>query len=296
MADKQASRTAVLVCQGRAAGNGRMAPERFGDDVAAHLLLPDERALVDRVRAGDPPADWRDRMAYELLAATAAVLVPRTVAIDDAVRAQGNSQLVILGAGLDGRAWRMADLAGVDVFEVDHPASQQNKRERVGELAPVAKSVTYVPVDFGRDTLATALAQAGFRTAEPATWIWEGVLPYLTRVETERTLDAVADLSAPGSRLIATYPTPNRAARLGRLALRVFSKVAGRQDPLRHERHVSAWTVEQMRALLVARGFRVTSDEHLLTVARELSLEIRQSRMYGLGRVVIADKPDLRAE
>src|SRR4029078_7880814 len=57
----------------------------------------------------------------------------RTAAIDDAVRdaiASGAKQLVIVGAGYDGRAWRMPELTGVKVFEVDHPATQREKRAR----------------------------------------------------------------------------------------------------------------------------------------------------------------------
>lgn len=289
--DKQASRTAVLVCQARAVGDCRMAPDRFGDEVAARLLRPDERVVVERVRSGEVPRPWRDRIDYELVAATASVLVTRTVFIDETVRAQANPQLVIPGAGLDGRAWRMPELAGADVFEIDHPASQRDKRERIGELTPVAKSLTFVPVDFGRDELGKALADAGFRD-EPATWIWEGVLPYLTRAATERTLDAVAEVSAPGSCLIATYQPSNRQARLGRLLLRGIGRVAGARDPLRNEPHVSAWTTEHMRELLGAQGFRIVADEDLLTTARQLSIPIRPSQRYGLGRVVVADLPN----
>jgi len=75
-------------------------------------------------------------------------MAPRTIAIDDAVRARLNPQLVILGAGLDGRAWRMGELAAVEVFKVDHPASQEDKRLRVGALQLKAKSIRFVALDF----------------------------------------------------------------------------------------------------------------------------------------------------
>lgn len=55
-------------------------------------------------------------------------MVPRTIAIDEAVRARPAPQVVILGAGLDARAWRMKELAGVDMFEVDHPPSQHESK------------------------------------------------------------------------------------------------------------------------------------------------------------------------
>ncbi|MGV9676857.1 class I SAM-dependent methyltransferase [Nocardia sp. NPDC003482] len=290
MTEKKASWTAVLVCQGRAVADGRLAVGRFADPVAVRLLRPDERAAVDRARAGEQPRGWRERMEYELLGGTAGVLAVRTVVIDDAVRAQGNSQLVLLGAGLDARAWRMSELAEVDVFEVDHPASQADKRDRVDGLTPVARSLTHVAVEFGRDALDSALRSAGFRDALPTTWIWEGVLPYLTDAQVAATLTVVADLSAPGSRLIATYPTRNRLAGLGRHALRLFTRLTGGGDPLRHEPHLSTWSPQEMRALLNDHGLTVTDDRELFGAATELGIPVPQSRAYGLGRAVIADK------
>ncbi|RDI67271.1 class I SAM-dependent methyltransferase [Nocardia pseudobrasiliensis] len=291
MADKQASRTAVMVCQGRAIADGRLAVGRFADPIAMRLLRADERAVVEGVRAGTPPRSGRDRIEYGLLGSVATVLATRTVPIDEAVRAQGNSQLVILGAGLDARAWRMPELADVEVFEVDHPASQANKRDRVDGLEPIAKSVTYVPVDFTRDQLDSALRSAGFRESVPTTWIWEGVLNYLTAAAVASTLTVISELSSPGSRLIATYPTPSHFRRLGPLLLRVSSKLAGAQNPLRNEPQLSAWTPEQMRELVEAHGLVVSADLNLLAVADELSVAMNRARVHGLGRAVVADKP-----
>jgi methyltransferase (TIGR00027 family) len=182
----RASRTAVLVCQGRAAAHGRIAGGRFADPVAMALLRDDERVAVQWVRGGVPPKGWGGRVEFEMVRASAEVIVPRTVAIDDAVRTRLVPQLVIVGAGLDDRAWRMPELATVDLFEIDHPASQRDKRSRVADLRPLAKSVRFVPVDFTRDRLDTALASAGHRPEEVTTWIWEGVVPYLSRAAADR--------------------------------------------------------------------------------------------------------------
>ncbi|MGL1806969.1 class I SAM-dependent methyltransferase, partial [Vibrio parahaemolyticus] len=62
-------------------------------------------------------------------------------------------QVVLLGAGLDSRAFRLPGLSDIAVFEVDHPASQQYKRSCIAGLTPVAKSLTYVTVDFEKDKL-----------------------------------------------------------------------------------------------------------------------------------------------
>ena len=120
---KEASRTAVLVCQARAVANDRLAIGRFRDPVAAHLLRDAERVAIDRARSGATPDSWGERLEARILNLNTTVLVLRTVVIDDAVRAKANPQLVILGAGLDARAYRLPELAEVDVYEVDHPAS-----------------------------------------------------------------------------------------------------------------------------------------------------------------------------
>lgn len=115
---------------------------------------------------------------------------------------------MILGAGLDGRAWRMAELEGGIVFEVDHPASQRDKRARCERVKPTAREVCFVPVDFARDDLAGALASAGHDPMRATTWIWEGVVMYLDRRDTEATLRVVQARSSLGSRLIIAYHQP----------------------------------------------------------------------------------------
>jgi O-methyltransferase involved in polyketide biosynthesis len=74
------------------------------------------------------PKAFGERIEFEFVRAVADVLAPRSIVIDDALKARLNPQLVILGAGLDGRAWRMRELAAADVFELDHPTSQEDKR------------------------------------------------------------------------------------------------------------------------------------------------------------------------
>ena len=102
-------------------------------------------------------------MAYELLWRTGILMVPRTVAIDAAVREHGATQVVVLGAGLDARAWRMPELAGATVVEVDHPASQRDKQRRLGDLSPTARAVVPVPVDLSREPLAPGPRAGGLR-------------------------------------------------------------------------------------------------------------------------------------
>jgi methyltransferase (TIGR00027 family) len=285
MSADRASHTAVLVCQARAAANERVAPGRFADPTALSLLREAERELVRRVREGTPPAGWRARIEYEMVRGSAELLVPRTIAIDDAVREGPRAQVVILGAGLDGRAWRMTELYESDTYEVDQPVSQRDKRERAVALGD--RQPHFVPVEFGRDDLAATLEAAGHRADLPTTWVWEGVVPYLTPDEVRHTLDEVAARSGPGSRLIVHYQA-DAAATLA--ALRAFTVLARRASPWRNEPWRSTWTAEQMRELLTERGFRVVRDDDLLTLAAALPMKLGQRGPLRNGRVAVADR------
>jgi methyltransferase (TIGR00027 family) len=182
----------------------------------------------------------------------------RTRAIDDAVRtstASGTRQLVILGAGLDARAWRMPELSRATVFEIDHPATQTYKRARTATRAPMAKEVRFVPVDFERERLSLALEAAGHDRDAKTFWIWEGVTPYLFPRAIRASLLDIAVRSALGSRLAVTYGTP-RGTSLGGGAVRL-AQISFRAigEPLR-----GLMTTDAMASELVAAGFDGVED------------------------------------
>lgn len=134
----------------------------------------------------------------------------RTDAIDAASRtavSAGASQLVILGAGLDARAYRMRELAPLAVLEVDIGSTQAIKRRWAHGRAPLSREHRFVEVDFGKDALDARLLEEGFDPSARTLWIWEGVTPYLPREAIEASLAVIARLSAPGSRALVTYVT-----------------------------------------------------------------------------------------
>ena len=182
----------------------------------------------------------------------------RTLAIDAALREAvegGVRQLVVLGAGLDARAWRMPELAETRVYEIDHPSTQAYKRARVGERSPSAKEVRFVAVDFAKDSLMEAMERSGHDAKAPTFWLWEGVTPYLPLEAIRATLAAVASRSAEGSRIAVTYGTPQgsplgaTAVRAARWAFRVIGEaLLGLLSP------------EVMHAELADVGFRLLED------------------------------------
>src|SRR6201999_3749816 len=104
-------KTANYIALGRALAEVA-APETGFSDVTAYALLPAEaRERVDRFRSGQKPRGVRQKLERALLLPFSAGMAVRSLAIDEAVRAARNPQVVILGAGLDGRAWRMTELA-----------------------------------------------------------------------------------------------------------------------------------------------------------------------------------------
>ncbi len=144
----------------------------------------------------------------------------RTRYLDDCVtRAldRGIAQVAILGAGLDTRAVRLGR-SGVRFFEVDQPASQADKRERVSKFEGYPlDAATFVPCDFERDDFVQRLADAGFDRRAPACLVWEGVVYYLAEDAARSTLGRVASALEPRSLLIFDYLNSHMAKSSPRL-------------------------------------------------------------------------------
>lgn len=247
---ERASRTAVMVAYGRAlADAGASHVPEFRDPTARAFLSG--KLLRHLAKREAEVRQARETSGLAFARVSADLMALRTWAIDAAVRAavaNGTDQLVILGAGLDGRAWRMPELAGVRVFEVDHPATQTFKRRRVDALPPAIAKVTFVATDFERESLDTVLAAAGHNAHRPTCWIWEGVIMYLTPQVVRSTLAKIGNRSTPGSTLIINYHTSMRGF-LVRLILRAIG------EPVK-----SKWSPKEMEEALNAVGFEVVED------------------------------------
>lgn len=116
----------------------------------------------------------------------------------------GLDELVLLGAGLDSRPYRLANrLRGLRVFEVDHPASQATKRSRLRRLSVEQSSnVSFVPLDFTRDDLPGEMARAGHDERAATLFIWSGVSPYLPEEAVRATLSWVGAHTSPRTSIV----------------------------------------------------------------------------------------------
>jgi methyltransferase (TIGR00027 family) len=135
--------------------------------------------------------------------------IARTWLIDDAIRGalrdDNVTQVVILGAGFDCRAYRLSELEQARVFEVDHPNTLAEKCARLQDSGVrVPQSVRFVKIDLNRETLREPLAAAGLEFSRPALFLWEGVTNYLTAESVDAVLCFVASCAA-GTRLVFTY-------------------------------------------------------------------------------------------
>lgn len=153
-------------------------------------------------------------------------LAVRTRLFDDYVlkrTREGIRQYVILGAGLDSRAYRFADqLSGIRIFEVDHPLSQAVKKQRTAKyFGRLSGQVHYVPVDFTKDDMLTCLINAGYDPNLPTVFTLEGVVMYLDEVSVRKTLSVIQEHSGAGSSVMFDYVYA--AALDGRLKSRVIS-------------------------------------------------------------------------
>jgi methyltransferase (TIGR00027 family) len=245
----RASKTALGVAIRRAAHQLVDLPPVLDDPLAVRLVGAGYRGKMGRAahRVG------RDLRCF--VAARSRYVEDR---LAEAV-ARGVEQYVILGAGLETFAYRNPH-AGLRVFEVDLPATQEMKRAMLA-AAEIAEPETlkFVPLDFEHQRLAEELAGAGFDAGRSAFFGWLGVTPYLTPEAFGATLRTIAGLPTASGVGFDYALEPERLNAAGRTAHDALAeRVAAAGEPLR-----LFFTLERMEAELRDAGF--TSVEQLDT-------------------------------
>ena len=248
MKPSEPSRTALLIARQR----------------AAHQLLDDGSILYDPFAMKILCKDEKDVLgfanAHPLASIGRLFTAARSRIAEDALSeavAGGVRQIVVLGAGLDTFGLRNPHGARqLRVYEVDHPATQAWKRQRLAEAQlAVPAWLVFVPIDFEQDNLGKQLAGAGFQQNSRAFFTWLGVVPYLTRKAIVSTLDYIS--SVQDSEVVFDYMESTQA----------FSKemgelVAKRTEQLEKvgERWASHFEPTDMGEVLRSHGFSEIED------------------------------------
>jgi methyltransferase (TIGR00027 family) len=201
--------------------------------------------------------------------------------------ARGVRQVVVLGAGLDTFSLRnpYAEL-GVRVFEVDYPATQEWKRELLKQAGlAIPASLTFAPVDFERQSLAEALAAAGFAAARPAFFQWLGVVPYLTREAISLTLDFVAAVSE--SEVVFDYAEPleNYSDERRAHVMAVAERAAARGEPW-----LSLFDPAELAGMLSDKRFGAIEDLGMAEIADRFYGDLKQGIAIGPGAHLVRAK------
>jgi methyltransferase (TIGR00027 family) len=250
IANGQPSLTALTAAAARAAHlivDGK--PVIFADTLAEAMLGE---------RAEEFIAYHRAHGTHPVLAGARTQVTCRSRYAEDSLArgiGRGIGQYVLLGAGLDSFAYRSPLAGRVRVFEIDHPATQEHKR-RARSVGAAPDGVTFVPVDFTRDSLADALGRAGFDAARPAFVSWLGVTMYLESSAIEATVSVLGGF-APGSEIVVDYMLP---AGLRDAAGQAYADLVGQVAAERGEPWLSAFAPEAMAALLARHGFGPARD------------------------------------
>jgi len=175
--------------------------------------------------------------------------------VDDVMRAEladGAQQIVVLGAGFDTRAYRLAH-SDVTVFEVDHPDTQADKRQSLADLVVAfPTNIRFVPVDFDIDDLGERLLAAGYDGAKHTVFIWQGVIPYLTQAGVDHTLAFVVRNRHPQSLLVFDYGYVENKRQMSWF-VRLYTSLV-------REKMLFGFPRDGLAAYLTPRGFDVVSN------------------------------------
>ena len=209
-----------------------------------------------------PPEILRATLPDELLARSPAFanVITRTRYTEDALQTavkRGVGQYVLIGAGFDSFALRMPPFARqLQIFELDHPATQELKLRRIRECAvPVASNVHFIAVNFADSSVADALAQSVFRSDRLSFFSWLGVTMYLTREANTATLKSVSSCAPAGSELVFTYMDEHVFASKSESFLAFKERVAAMGEPF-----LSGFDPGKLSMDLAACGFELLED------------------------------------
>jgi methyltransferase (TIGR00027 family) len=248
MQQGEPSRTALAAAAHRAAHQILEGGRIFSDPLAVRILGRDAESIAREAEAEPSRRGMRLFIAVRTRFAEDAL----ETAVEGGVR-----QLVVLGAGLDTYAYRSPFCDRLRIFEVDHPATQAWKQQRLEDAAiPLPRALIFASVDFERQTLEEGILAAGFDRHLPAFFTWLGVVPYLTATAMWDTLEFVASLPG-GTQVVFDYANPpeSLAPEMRLEHDRRAARVAGLGEPWKNY-----WQSRDLHVGLSSRGFTEIED------------------------------------
>jgi len=272
------SRTALMVARQRAAHQVLDHGSILHDPFAMKILSEDERDVLQF--ANENPLASIGRLFTTARSRIAEDALSRAVE-------RGVRQIVVLGAGLDTFALRNPhDALEIRIYEVDHPATQAWKRERLAQAQIALPPWLFlVPVDFERDDVREKLAAAGFQQNSPAFFTWLGVVPYLTQDAIGRTLVYMS--SIPDSEVVFDYMEPPDAFSD---ELRQLEKQRTEQLEKIGERSASRFDPAGIASILRPHGFCAIEDISFQEIASRFGSAIQGLAPGLLGAHVVHAK------
>lgn len=249
MRELEPSRTAMAAADHRAAHQVLERGRIFTDPLAIAVLGQDAETVVKDAEAHPSRRGMRHFIAARSHFAEET--------LSHGVETRGVRQVAVLGAGLDTFAYRNPHGKRVQVFEVDHPATQAWKRRRLAEAGiAVPNTLVFAPVDFERQELFAALQAVGFDPGMRTFFFWLGVVPYLTEGAVRATLEAIGALPG-GAEVVFDYGDPPGTISPDRHA--VYQARAARVAAL-GEPWLSYFEPADLEAMLHRLGFTQVED------------------------------------
>lgn len=204
---RDASKTAETIAVVRMSESKRPEEERICYDPHAIHFISQE--VLDF--AAHNPEKYKAFVARNerLVPGASNSIVARVRFFDDIVKSsinEGLEQLIILGAGYDTRAYRIEGLDKVNVFEIDHPATQKIKIEKIKEIFnSLPHYVTYIPLDLEIDKFGQRLLESKYDSSKKTLFIMEGLLMYLAPEIVDKILSFIVHNSGNGSAILFDY-------------------------------------------------------------------------------------------
>lgn len=263
--DNKFSITALMSSFGRAFYAENEERPIFADNLARELMTEEEYAAVQSYILGgarffEPDVDFSEREEKEIVREIVNVHIApsplcRAAYAEKALKTAvltGAEQYVILGAGMDTFAFRETELK-LGIFEVDHPLTQKEKYERIVRAGwKIPDELTFVPVDFTKDSLTERLIASGFDPLKKSFFSWLGVTYYLSAETIGKTLEELSLLCADGSTVVFDYPDENFFSAPEKRVRNTIMMAKAGGEPMK-----SAFSYEELEKLLEKHGFLI---------------------------------------